>query len=52
MSRAKEYRANADFSRELAKTARLEDQRLWLQIADHWDYLATEADQCQQRDVG
>jgi hypothetical protein len=44
MSRAKEYRANADFCRQLAKTARPEDQRLWHQIADHWDYLATEAD--------
>jgi hypothetical protein len=50
MSRAKGYRANADFCRQLAKTARPEDQRLWHQIADHWDHLAKEADQYQRRD--
>jgi hypothetical protein len=44
MSRADEFRKNADAAREFARTTMSPDDRaIWLEIAGHWDQLAREA---------
>jgi|KBSMisStaDraftv2_1062788.scaffolds.fasta_scaffold757974_2 hypothetical protein len=45
MSRADEFRKNAAMVRSLAGGTRNgKDQATWLEIAEHWDHLAREAD--------
>jgi hypothetical protein len=45
MSRAIEFRKTADKMRDLAKRTSIPEARdAWLQIADHWDRLAHEAE--------
>jgi hypothetical protein len=45
MSQPSEYRKNADMCRQLAHaSSRPDDRRTWLEIAQHWDWVAMEAE--------